>query len=599
MNFQMIRLNVVHIFIYCRFLIIFAFSSENKLHLGFGMRNRILYILWIVALVVPLSANATYHAPFYDRWTGLSSGVLMKKASDFILKGGPRDSALVCYTIVANRYFEMKQNEADINHSANAMNNAGYMYFFYFFDYQKAYSYFLQSLEVVDKYDLADVKPYVYLNLANLYRSCSEMEIHGTNDFNDTIIHYYKKAFYSSKAVNDWKAFAVAFYGLTYYAFKTGRTKEVNREMLYFCKTKAPMGTTLMQYDRYFCSAIRCFERNETNDALRLLDKMLGCIDAKYTPERYEIMTMEIKSLLLSRLNRNDEAIALLKQAEGLSLRYNARDLQVDVYHNLYKCYQAEKSKPSAEKYQLIYFQKKDSLLNVSKLQSISEMHFLEQLHKVNDRVRNLSQQRAIQRIVICVILVVTVVIVFFLLLLARNYRRLRSDHEQLYLKNVEALKREEMEKVRMETYEKKLAELSALQGAQQTMKAKHPSVSRTDEDKETIRQSIDKVMGNTDEICSSDFSLNRLADLLDMKYWNVSHDINEIYGKNFNALLNEYRIKIACRRLNDFENFGNYTIEAIASGTGFKSRSNFVTIFKSITGLTPSEYLNMAKRNS
>jgi AraC-like DNA-binding protein len=110
------------------------------------------------------------------------------------------------------------------------------------------------------------------------------------------------------------------------------------------------------------------------------------------------------------------------------------------------------------------------------------------------------------------------------------------------------------------------------------------------------LRLRINKVMENTDEICAPTFSLNQLADLLNMKYWNISHAINEIYGKNFNALLNEYRIKEACRRLGDIEKYGNYTIEAIALGVGFKSRSNFVTTFKNITGLTPSEYLNMAK---
>ena len=36
-------------------------------------------------------------------------------------------------------------------------------------------------------------------------------------------------------------------------------------------------------------------------------------------------------------------------------------------------------------------------------------------------------------------------------------------------------------------------------------------------------------------------------------------------------------------------------TIEAIASGTGFKSRTTFVNAFKRETGLKPSEYLRMA----
>jgi AraC-like DNA-binding protein len=75
-----------------------------------------------------------------------------------------------------------------------------------------------------------------------------------------------------------------------------------------------------------------------------------------------------------------------------------------------------------------------------------------------------------------------------------------------------------------------------------------------------------------------------------------VSQVINEQMGKNFNALLNEYRIQEACRRFNDIANYGNYTIEAIGNSVGYNSRSTFITQFKSVTGLTPSEFQKMAK---
>jgi AraC-like DNA-binding protein len=77
-----------------------------------------------------------------------------------------------------------------------------------------------------------------------------------------------------------------------------------------------------------------------------------------------------------------------------------------------------------------------------------------------------------------------------------------------------------------------------------------------------------------------------------------VSQVINEKYDNNFNHLLNEYRIKESCRRMNDTDNYGNYTIESIALSVGFKSRSNFISTFKRFTGLTPSAYLKIAKNN-
>jgi AraC-like DNA-binding protein/multisubunit Na+/H+ antiporter MnhC subunit len=561
------------------------------------MRKSRTYILTAIFITFAITAIAApaFHTPFYDRWTNLSSKTLMEKAVKFIA-ANKTDSALVCYTIISNRYYEQKQNQTEIEHSANAMNDAGYMYFFYYFDYQKAYSYFLQSLNVAEQYKLPEVKPYVYLNLANLYRSSSEM--HQTSDFNDTIMNYYKKAFYSSLENKDWKCYSVIFYGLAYYAYKTGKCAEIQKEINAFQRSQVPASMKMLRFDRFFCAAIKCNEAKDYKGTLHNFDLMLNNIDAAYTPERYAIMTLESKSLLLTQLNRNDEAIACLRQAERLALAHNSRDLQVDIYRNLFNYYRQKGDNENTAKYQLVYLQKKDSLLNFSKLQTVGEMHFLEQLNKVNDTVKNLSQQRLIQRIIICVILVVTIIIALFLILLIRNYRRLRSDHEQLYRKNVETLKREEDEKNRIETYERRLAELSQTQNGIQPQKTRHATSAVTEEDKETMRQRIDKVLEDTDEICSPSFSLNSLAEKLNVKYWNISHAINDVYGKNFNALLNEYRIKEACRRLNDIEKYGNYTIEAISLGVGFKSRSNFVTTFKSITGLTPSEYLSMAKRS-
>ena len=78
-----------------------------------------------------------------------------------------------------------------------------------------------------------------------------------------------------------------------------------------------------------------------------------------------------------------------------------------------------------------------------------------------------------------------------------------------------------------------------------------------------------------------------------------VSQVINEHYGQNFNTFLNSYRIKEACKRRGDLVNYGNFTIEAISESVGFKSRSTFVTSFKRITGLMPSQYQRMARKEA
>lgn len=109
------------------------------------------------------------------------------------------------------------------------------------------------------------------------------------------------------------------------------------------------------------------------------------------------------------------------------------------------------------------------------------------------------------------------------------------------------------------------------------------------------LLEKIDAVMRTSDEIYSEDFSILRLAELVGSNRNYVSQVINDRKQCNFNVMLNEYRIKEACRRLLDNANYGSYTIEGIARSVGFKSRSYFASVFRDITGLTPSAYQKMS----
>lgn len=542
------------------------------------------------------AAKRNYNVAFYDRWSKISSDDLIQKAYEFISNGRNVDSALVCYTIVANRFYEKSQDDEEIYHDANAMNNAGYLYFFYYFDYQKAYSYFIQSLNIAEKYKLDKVKPYVYLNLANLYRSSNE--VYQSGYFSNLALEYYKKAFYGAYKVDERKPIMVIFYGLGHYAYMNNKIGMIKKEIEAFNHIKESKDKRMWAFDRYFSAFLVAYSNKDYNKALQYLELMNKCDNMYDTPERYHIMTWEKKADVLSKLHRDKEAALCLDEAEKLAVKYNAKDLQVDVYKSLFDFYSLRKQKAMSDKYQLIYLQKKDSLLNHSKLKSVSEMRFLNELHAVNDTVKSLYAQRNIQMALLILVSVVLIIIIVSFLVIKRSYRQLQRNHEQLYRKNVETLAKEEEERQQRNRYEARLNELLKENDEKQHTKAKHDSADIDDEEKENLRRKITEVMENTDEICSDSFSLNRLAELTGLKYWNISHAINEIFGKNFNALLNEYRIKEACRRINNIAEYGNYTIEAISQGVGFKSRPNFVNTFKNITGLTPSEYQKIAKRS-
>jgi len=83
--------------------------------------------------------------------------------------------------------------------------------------------------------------------------------------------------------------------------------------------------------------------------------------------------------------------------------------------------------------------------------------------------------------------------------------------------------------------------------------------------------------------------TVDMLAQKLGLKRYNVSIAINRCTQKNFNTLINEYRIKEAILSLSNKK----FTVDQIAFDCGFSDRKSFYRIFKKITGLSPTEFRN------
>ena len=84
--------------------------------------------------------------------------------------------------------------------------------------------------------------------------------------------------------------------------------------------------------------------------------------------------------------------------------------------------------------------------------------------------------------------------------------------------------------------------------------------------------------------------SILDLANQTGVSRHHITEVLNEKYKRNFFTFINEYRVREVIRRFED-PRYNNFTILAIAFDSGFNSKTTFNSIFKSQTGLTPSEY--------
>lgn len=119
-----------------------------------------------------------------------------------------------------------------------------------------------------------------------------------------------------------------------------------------------------------------------------------------------------------------------------------------------------------------------------------------------------------------------------------------------------------------------------------------------SEEDKEILLNKIINIMQTSEEIYSPDFKADRLVELVGSNNRYVSQIINEKLNCNFTTLLGEYRVKEICKRMNKVDEYGNLTINAIASSVGFRSHSGFFSMFKKVTGLSPAQYQKLAREN-
>jgi AraC-like DNA-binding protein len=86
------------------------------------------------------------------------------------------------------------------------------------------------------------------------------------------------------------------------------------------------------------------------------------------------------------------------------------------------------------------------------------------------------------------------------------------------------------------------------------------------------------------------DLTIHNLSEMTGISRHHITQVLNEKHKRNFFTFINEYRVEEVMQRFRD-PKFHNYTILAIALDAGFNSKTTFNSIFKSQSGLTPSEY--------
>ena len=504
----------------------------------------------------------------YAKWLELPLEQLMEKGNKY-QQMDSLQQAQVCFNIVAERGYASKQREERLM-SVDASMNLWSIYFYTFYDYPRCFDYLNKARDVIEDLDVDNAR--VWLGLACMYQTISE-ECH-SRELGGKSLEYYIKAMTAAIRSNDDDNTDKAATSVVSMASIQHGLESIKDEWRKY--EQLPDGQpvrVLRRYNKLLYKAYQHMEKQEYDQAVTIFNQQLGFIDEDEYP-RLVYFTLAEKAKVYVRQQRYDQAVSALSHAEQIADSLHMKDCMLEVYGLLANCHQLSGHQHLYEDYRERSLALRDTLTSYRQMTSINESEFQNEMKQIEREMNEMQQHRQHLIMTLVVIGAFALIVATFLIILFRQNAKLRHSNRQLYLKNVAMLRAEE---------------------ASKSEQNKYAGSNLMDDDKKQLLQRIDHVMDTSEEIYSPDFSVERLAQLTDSKYKYVSQVINEYYDQNFKNFINQYRIKEACKRIDNHGQYANMTIEAIANSVGFRSRSSFFTAFKRITGLTPSEYVRQS----
>ncbi len=287
------------------------------------------------------------------------------------------------------------------------------------------------------------------------------------------------------------------------------------------------------------------------------------------------------------------KAISYAQICEPEAKREKAFDLLISVYQLLWNANEAIGNKLEEERYRGLYLSLSDTIFNRNVIFSADNELRDYETRQTDEHIASLNGVITRQTLAIIAISVLLLLLVLLSLLLLRNNRKLRFAHSTLLQKTREL----QLQEAKNERLLSKMLEQKNIESTDGT--AQNASSSMENEQMKALLAKIIQVMDDTKAIAKPDFSLNMLAEAVGSNTKYVSQIINETYGKNFKTLLNERRIREACRLLADPDNYERMTIQAVYEEVGYTNAVSFIRAFRKINGMTPSEYQKISREDT
>lgn len=572
------------------------------------MRLTPLFIILLLSLAIPsLRAEKSETPPpptdCYQRYLRMPSADLLRHGYNFLYYSNFPDSAMLCFTIVAERSDQAatrRQREECFDAWCGRWETNNWAYN----NYEACIEDYKQLTALQEKWGIRSAQPLYFKALYKI----NEFNIDPAGNRVEDAIALMKEALNKSIDLNDKELALRCFNNLIRTTFFHSNEKfEKEHERLAKLLGENDRGYRIA--DALYSAACNYIDGKKSQSVINL-DKAIALYDTARLNLR---SARDLTSLIFTKASlyymdsRYSEAEKTWLEVINATYRYDQREMRHIALEMLAELYQITNQRDKLEEAMHHAVMLKDSIWNTRITRGLSQIRF-------NDEHKEMQRQMAVmeyrQKVLRWVILGAVAVIVCFILFiwsLRRTNRKLRERTEALYDRinaaapvgahhdanavgahhgaPLQTAESPEMDAGTPAHHDAPLQTADANTNTTAPRQIMQPDV------RDRLAAEIEKIMTRTEAPFSGDFSLTRLAQSVGSNTRYVSHVINEVFGSNFQTYVNSVRIREACRRIDDHATYGNYSTEAIGETVGFNSRSAFATAFKKITGLSPSEY--------
>lgn len=499
-------------------------------------------------------------------------------------------NVMQCYNAISVQYFYKGDNYKALEFSSKALqiakdnnyeNNKAIIYsninlvYIRLGDYEKANEYSFNALRIFQKYNNKQQIARCKLNIGSLFYKLSDYK---------KSFKYFSEAMNDFKEINDTKGYSICLTNLgsiyniqknykqaLKYFLEAVEIDRKNNDLDGISSNYSSIGSAYYQLGNY-ATSMEYFRKSEQ------IYKKSNDINGLATVY-FNISRIETKQSNFSiAQNYCQKSIELFTKSGDLDQKRIALEQLADIYH-------LTGNNDGAYKVYLESAELKDSLFNIEKTKKIAifeEKYLNEKLEKENLtlKFKNDIQSTKIdsQRRLNITYLVTLLLSIAAIIIIVIQLRKKNIAYKYIVKKNIDLMSKEhEIKEMRNQI--------------RNVLDTEEQKSTISEDEKEKVLRRLEKLL-EVDKIYKrTDLSIEKLAKRLLTNRTYLSQIINEEFDKKYTDFINEYRVKEAMLMLSDIQFTKKYSIEAIANEAGFNTISNFNSVFKKYTGITPSVF--------